>query len=896
MKKTTYIVFVTVVSALVLASCSVNKNTSVSRSYHKTKVKYNILFNGKNAFIKGEEAIHKASIELDDYNDILPIFEISNKEAAKSAESDMDRTIEKCEKSIQLHSIVKKPKKNPNKAKDPKYIAFMAKEEYNPQVQEAWLLRGKALYYKLDFPAAEANFAYVAKHYTDNVDVCTEAKLWSAKGFSEQGWFYEAEDVLGRLSEKSFTNSTNKDYVLVKADLLLRQEQYEAAIPFLENAIKLNKGDTKKRMMFIYAQVLEKIGRIGEAYNAYEAVKKKSTNGIMEFNAVLGMAKCYQGQSMEPIIKEIDKLLKRNSNEQYLDRIYFTLGQLFMRRGNKDKAIENYKLAIEKSTRNGMDKAQALLTLGSIYYDEEKYLEAQPLYAEALDILPMDHSAYKSVQNRSVNLDYVAQYSNTITLQDSLLALANMPQEERIEKVKAVIEEIHKKEEEERKRLEEEARQQEAKDRSAALAASANLSLGETLDKAWYFYNSSLISKGKLEFQKMWGSRPLEDDWRRSNKVSAGFIETDEDDYADDNTDTSTEPIEGEVIAGTDGMVSTGNAELDSYLRTIPTTEALKKASNDEIEEALYNLYYVYENRIINHKFAVDTYNELLRRYPNTEYGQASSSTDTKMEEQIEILYKEAYSALKNGNPLIVKSNLAKAEQCCASSELMPKFYFIDAISGGRAQGKEVFKQKLSTIIEKYPDSEVTPLARDMIALLGQGKEIVSPTSNPISTIHESREAVIVSQAEYAEAIQRAGFEYNPADKHSFVIVIIGTEEQKNATLFAIAQYNFTRFMIKDFDFKVKQLDDGVHAIAVTPLSSLDEAVWYQNSVLSDEGVKESLTNINYKAFVISDDNFVKVFDKESLLKYIDFYQNNNLTIKESDVIKQLEEDTGYVK
>ncbi len=889
MRKPFYYISVIVVALmLALTSCSVKKNTAATRGYHHTKARYNILFNGREAYKKGQTAVHAAVLQTDDYNEVLPVFEESAGDATKAASADMDRVIEKCDKAIQLHSIVKKPKKNPKKSRDPKYKAFMAKEEYNSEVQAAWLLKGKALAFKEDYAASAATLAYASKHFQDNPDVATESKLWEAKVYAQQGWYYEAEDILNRLSEKAFSARTTKLYVLVKADLLLRQKQYEAALPYLQNAIEITKKDQRKRVMFIYAQVLEKLKRYGEAYNAYEAVKKKRPDYVMEFNSVLGMAKCYQGSSMDDIKKEVDRLVKRASNADYLDRIYFTMGTLYQRKGDKAKAMEYYQLAIEKSTRNGIDKAHALLALGSIYYDEEDYLKAQPLYAEAVNILSIDHPGYKELQTRSQNLDYVAQYSGVVTLQDSLLFLASLPQDKMIEKVKAEVERIHKEQEEAQKRLEEEARQQAERDKSAAMAAAANLSLGESLDQSWYFYNNTLISKGKLDFQKQWGGRSLEDDWRRSNKVSTGF------ELEEDNEDME-EVVAEEAASEEIAQSSTGDAEIDSYLRQIPVTEVMKQSSNAAIEEALYNLYKVYDERILNKRLATETYNELLRRYPNTEFGQSKESVDENNEKEAEALYTEAYAALKSGNRYIIQTNLEKMEKCCADSKLMPKIYMIEALSGGRASGREVFKNKLQTIIEKYPESEVTPIARDMLALVGQGKEIVS-TSTPVSTIAENRQAVIVSQNEYAEAIQKAGFIYNPDDQHSFIIVIMGNERQKNDILFALAQYNFTRFMIKDFDFNVKKLDEAIYAVGVTPLSSLNEAVWYQNSVLGDASVHEALTGVNYKAFVISDENFVKVFDKESLIKYIEFYQNNNLEVRESDVIEKLEQESGFVK
>lgn len=875
-------------------SCSVQKNNSVTRGYHRTTAKYNVMFNGKEAFKKGMENIHKASIPLDNYNDILPVFEFSNTEALGSAKSDMERALEKSEKTIALHSIVKKPKKNPSKSRDPKYKAFMAKEEYNPQVQEAWLLRGKSLYCLQDIIAAEAIFAYVTKHFKDNTEVSTEASLWAATGYAGQGWFYEAEEILNRLSEKSFTPKTTELYVLVKADLLLRQGKLEESLPFLDTAIDEYSGYRKSRYMFIKAQVLERLNKFNDAYALYKEVADRNTEYVMEFNSVLGMARCYQGKSMEPILKETDRLLKRSSNEQYLDQIYYTLGRLYLRNGDNKRGVEYLRKAIESSKRGGIDKAYALIALGEIYYSDEKYLDAQPLYAEAVSIVPNTFNGYKELQERSINLDYVAKYSGTVTLQDSLQALAALPEKQRIAKIKTIIAAKKAAEAEAQKRLEAEARQAEERERSANMAAAAGLSLGESLNTAWYFYNSTLISRGKLEFQREWGGRPLEDDWRRSNKVASGMLDPTIDEQEEETAQASdtTQTVRG--VQSNDIFTSTGDAELDSYLLTLPLTADAKRASDAAIEESLYNLYYVYDNRIYNKRLALETYDELKRRFPNTEYGKVTSSADDAKEMEAYNLYRKAYDAFKSGDGMGVKSALAQAEKCCGESVLMPKFYLIDALSSGRTDGRERFKQKLSDLVEKYPDSEVAPLARDMIALVGQGREVVNAV--PVSSINLEREAVIVSEAQYAEAIERAGFEYNPEDTHMFIISINGTEQQKNAVLFAMATYNFTRFMIKDFDFKVKTLEDDLFAISVFPLSSLNEAVWYQNSVLSDPGVAEALKGVKYHAFVISSDNFIKVFDRESMLRYIDFYISNNLQVKESDVIQQLEEDSGYVK
>lgn len=914
---------------ILFTQCSVKKNTALTRSYHYVKARYNVYFNGNVAFEKGEDAVKKAN--KDNYTEVLPIYPISNHDAASAASSDMDYTIEKCQKTIKLHSIVKKPKKKPNKSKDPKYKAFMQKEEYNSMVQEAWLLMGKAQFYKLDFTAAGSTFAYIARHFSDNKDVYTEAKLWSARSFSELQWYYEAEDVLNQMNEKTFSPKTNQQYVLVKADLLLKQKHYKEALPYLETALKNAPKREQARISFIYAQVLERLGLYADAYEKYAYTIKKNPSLEMEFNAFLNKTRCYQGSNKDAVKKDMAKLMKKQSNAPYLDQIYYTLGEFYARSGDEAKAIEFYQTAIDTSTRNGIDKAKALLALGDIYYQKEKYIKAQPLYAEALQIIPLNYENYKDLSNRTENLNVIAKNQNIVLLEDSLQALAQLPEAERIKKIEEIIEQQKEKAEAERIKLEEQARIQEIKDQNAAMGQT--LSLGELADKSWYFYNQTLISRGKLEFRKTWGRRTLEDDWRRSAKISSTAL-LNEEEIEDKDVEASevlvNKSVDDDPILAS--LPEDAGAELISILKSLPTNEAKIAASNANIEEALHQLFFMFDEKIHNYPLAFKTFEELERRFPkykelaednyrlyklykrvgddakaeetkqkilrlyaDTKYArllQNGTISDSDAKAKEEALYRSTYAAFMKGDASTVRANLANAEKAYPDSKLMPKFIFLDAISSGRIDGREVFVKRLSDLVSKYPDSEIAPLARDMIALSAQGKELKATL--PVSTISERREAV-VTEAEFAENIKKAGFQYNPEDSHSFIMIIEGTLKQKNQVVFEVASYNFTRFMIKDFDLDVRTLNDSVYSISVGGLENLDEAIWYQNALLSDPQVLSSLQNVKYKAFAVSDDNYRSIFDKESVEKYLEFYQQNKLEIKEPDKIKELEQSSGFV-
>ena len=141
---------------VLLWGCSAQKNTGLSRAYHNLTAKYNVLFNGKESFNKGLEKIDKEF--TDDYSEILPIFNYSGKDAVAIASADMDRTIKKCSKLITLHSITAKPKVKDNKNLTEEQRAFFSKKEYNAFVDDAYLLMGKAHFYKQEYDLASELF------------------------------------------------------------------------------------------------------------------------------------------------------------------------------------------------------------------------------------------------------------------------------------------------------------------------------------------------------------------------------------------------------------------------------------------------------------------------------------------------------------------------------------------------------------------------------------------------------------------------------------------------------------------------------------------------------------------------------------------------------------------
>ena len=140
---------------IILFACSPKKNTWTSRAYQGFAVKYNVGFNAVNSFNEAQNSLMLSN--TDDYSDIIPLYPTVNKETTSSISSQLNTTIEKCRKAIKLHSIRSKPTSKPMGMSDKEFRAYREQEEFNPQIPKAWLLMGKAEYYKADFVEAIAN-------------------------------------------------------------------------------------------------------------------------------------------------------------------------------------------------------------------------------------------------------------------------------------------------------------------------------------------------------------------------------------------------------------------------------------------------------------------------------------------------------------------------------------------------------------------------------------------------------------------------------------------------------------------------------------------------------------------------------------------------------------------
>lgn len=143
--KGTYKITLFILAVIFFAACSRKKDSFLNRNVHAVTTEFNTLYNGDLAFTAGKDQL--AAGFRDNFWEILPVERIEIEEAepevkapgATSNKGEFNRAEEKAAKAIQKHSM------------------YIDGKERNPQIDEAYLLLGKARYYDGRFiPALDA--------------------------------------------------------------------------------------------------------------------------------------------------------------------------------------------------------------------------------------------------------------------------------------------------------------------------------------------------------------------------------------------------------------------------------------------------------------------------------------------------------------------------------------------------------------------------------------------------------------------------------------------------------------------------------------------------------------------------------------------------------------------
>ncbi|MGL5317471.1 MAG: tetratricopeptide repeat protein [Bacteroidales bacterium] len=901
------------------SGCSTKKNTSVSRAYNELTARYNVFYNANEGFKKGLSELERNY--KDDFSRLIevhPVYGLSNGETPANVPG-FDMTLEKCEKAVQLHSIRAFPTSGKYSSRRAREQAKI--EEFNPFMHRVWLLMGEAQFYKTDFLSSVSTFSYITKHFRNLPEVVFQARLWMARCYLAMGWTFDAENTMNLVKGMTVPKPLTQLYHTVMAELLIEKQQYADAIPHLNLAGTGLKSKVQKyRFEFLKGQIYAHLGNLAKANEAYQKVIRKNPPYTVAFNAKIKQTEIFTGGNTEKSLKTLHRMARDPKNNEYLDQVYYAIGNVYLSRKDSANGLKYYALGVEKSERNGIEKAIVALKLADIYYDRRKYNDAQPFYATASSLLPKEHPDYQRVADRTEILSDFVVHFNEVHLQDSLQLLATMPEAERNKAIERVIAEVIRKEKEEAAASLKEEFESKREEYTSENTPENNIVTPPIVgnDKSWYFYNKPLIEQGKAQFKRAWGNRKLEDDWRRRSKSNFIFDQnnTENEELLAQSDSDSKESIESksDTLSQQD---SNNPKEIAFYLPQIPFSAEAKAESDKLIQEGLFQMGSIYKNRLEDYPAALRTFEELLRRFPNyadrlkvwyEEYLMYMRDANQPMAEifrkqilkeypdsdmakvvsdpnyvanflkgleEEEKLYQVTYEAYTKGDMKIVHDHFTIASTKFPLSKLMPKFKFLNALSFLAAGETAAFKEAMRELVDQYPNEELAQIAGGMLKGIAEGRDL-NATGRVSTGDIWNRPLFGDSTATERPGADSLSFVADPLSPHRLLFIFKSNEEHKNELIYDLARFNFRNFIVREYDIEATTTADA-DIVTVRSYPSLNELLFYENLMRKDFGFMTHLPP-GTRIVAISDQNYEILMKGKSLQEYEQFYEEQVLS------------------
>lgn len=717
-----------------LLSCSQYSTKPVSKGYHNLTAHYNAYVIARDELNEADQILFKKRQE--NYNQLLPILLPVDSNAIGPVKQQIDDAIKKA-------SLI------PERHQNSKWL------------DDAYNLIGRARLMKQDLPNAIEVFKYVNTKGTNENDKHT-ALVSLMRAYVEAEDYANALNVAEYLRNQPLNNANTRDFYLTKAYLHERAGEYATAVGILEATFpSLKKGEKTARLHLIAGQLYDLIGQPAKAVEQYRKVLASRPTYDQSFYANL-----YAIQSngltgdqkrVAQSAETFEKLLKDRKNADLKDKIYFTMGLLDARSGRIDDAIKRYSQSIQAAGANTSQIPYTYLEIGKLYFDKKAdYLHAQMYYDSALALLPKQSPDYAALLSRKTTLDEFVQYKTTIRTDDSLLHLAQLDPAALDKLLDKVIDQ-REKEDKAQAALARQIIDKATNGTGGSVPGATNSNLQPT--ERWVLYNPVALSQGRQEFLVRWGNRPLEDNWRRSNKEASATI-------AGVNSPVQGASAAVEAINPNPGLprseaaeaavVATGlpnirQEQKSAMIARIPVTIQAKAAANQRIENALYKLGKLYKFQLNQPADAIATFEQLLSRYPNTlqkpevyyllflsndqlgkssawkdkllaEYpntsyarliGKAANQT-TGSEAEAQKIYTTIYDLYKANN---TTEALARAENSLGSfagTQLEDKLALLRVILVGKVKTLDAYRQALAEFVRDYPGSPLLPRVKEM--------------------------------------------------------------------------------------------------------------------------------------------------------------------------------------
>lgn len=752
-------------SLLVVTSCSRKKDKFINRSWHSLNTKYNILYNGNIALEEGLMTTN--SIYSDNYWDILPVERLQlNSEAfltQKATNPNFERAEEKAIKAIQVHGMNIRGK------------------EKNPQIDDSYIILGKARYYDCRFiPALEA-FNYVLFKYpaSSNINL---AKIWREKtNLRLENEGLAIKNLHKLIDSNKLSNEENTLASSALAEAYIKNKKIDSAIIQLQRASSFTKDNHYLgRLRFIEGQLYSSIGLKDSANLAFDKViaLKRKTPRVYTISAHLEKVKNFDFESGDKLALEtlLESLESNRENRPFLDKIYHHIANYHIKDNKDSLAITYYNKSLRTDSKDTHLTALNYQKLAELNFDYSEYSLAGSYYDSTLLNLKEKSKTFRVIKRKRDNLEEVIFYEAIAQETDSILRLVKFSDDEKEIYFQAFIDNL---------KLEEEVNNNRATKRKS-FSRPSTITM-KTKDKTFYFYSPTTVSFGKNDFERIWGKRALEINWRWSNKT-----------------------IQNQNIAKDD--FNEAQKEVDDsrftvayYLTKIPTEKAVLDSIVKERNFAYFQLGLIYKDKFKEYSISQEKLEKLLKQFPEerlilpTKYNLYKvysllglSILESNMKQNIienhsgsryaaillnpdqvlidnknspQSMYNNLYAQFENGLYQDVIDGCDTQIISLDGDEIVPKLELLKATSKGRLYGFEAYKMGLNFVALNYPSSRegkrASQIYSTIIPQLADKTFVEDSTQENFKVVFKFKRSEIVEIKAFSKALSAAIEEVN---------------------------------------------------------------------------------------------------------------------------------------
>jgi hypothetical protein len=892
---------------------------------------YNYYFNANN---KLNEVIENSKAAFkDDFTQLLPFYNYTLDGTAQN-KGDLDSIIYKCTAGILLHDL------------------------RSDWVDNMYMLMGRAYLLRKDYDSAASCFQYInytyapkeeggydillgsstsntagkftistnekrslLKKITSRPPSRNESFVWQARNYLEQDQMGEAAGLLGILrNDPYFPKRLQTDLHEMVAYMFYKQQNYDSAAYHLKKSLdNAESKNEQARWEFLTGQLYQAANKDSIAIKMYERSIKHTVDPLMEIYArlnIVSLASSSKKDALQDNLDELIKLAKRDKYEEFRDIIYYAAALLELKRNSYDAAEANLLKSVKYSVDNPKQKSMSFLLLADMNYGRNHFIAAHNYYdsvqADVIKSIAFSKDDKDRFELRKPTLKIIATNIETVIREDSLQRVALMPEAERSLFIRKILRKLRKE-----RGLKETDEPGSYNTQSSSTSKDANLFGEEKGD--FYFGNSNVKSKGFSEFKVRWGKRPNVDNWRRQSAVDKISNTPKGSPSSPDVDDVGGKPV---VVKGTGTDEEKGNDDIsfEGLMSKLPLTAERIAASNKKIMEALFQNGETFQNRLENYPAAIETYDELLRRFGMTMFTQKEetlfnlyycsnkmglfskadsakaamtavfsdgnftnklregNSTETKKKDAaVTKKYESIYGLFVEGKFEQAKQEKARADAQYGNNYWTPQLLYIESIYYIRQRNDDTAISKLQSLKTLFPKSPLAPKAQTMIDVLRKRTEIETYLTNLKVERKQDSLVVIDTTSTYVPpvavkpAVKKDKFDFVATDSQ-YVMVILDKVDRVfvNETKNSFNQYNAKRFRNLPIASQTFALNDQYSILLMGPFVDAPKALDYLDKTRPEVPtvILSWLAADKYSFSLISSGNLTLLKETKDIGKY----------------------------